>query len=117
MAQDPIVELISNTILEEKAEDLTVLDVAKITILADYFIIASGKSTLHVRSMAEQVEKVLKEKGLEPLRKEGQQEGKWVILDYNSVILHLFRQEEREYYKLEDLWGDARKLTGVRSGI
>jgi ribosome-associated protein len=105
--EDRLVQIIAEAALDEKASDVVILDVNKLTVIADYFVIASGRSTLQVRSIAQNVEKRLAEVGIFPTRREGLQEGKWVILDYSSVILHVFRQEERDYYDLENLWADA----------
>ncbi|MBC7076083.1 MAG: ribosome silencing factor [Syntrophomonadaceae bacterium] len=110
LKEDKLVRLIADACLEEKAIDVVVLDVKELTIITDYFVIAGGKSVIQVKSIADNVEKKLKENGILPIRKEGYQHGVWVVLDYNSTILHIFRQEEREYYELENLWGDAREI-------
>lgn len=105
-----IAEMVVEAALDEKAFDLTVLDVGDITVIADYFVIASGRSVVQIRSIADNVEKKLEEAGIVKIRREGYQQGKWVVLDFGSVIFHVFRQEEREYYNLETLWGDAKKI-------
>lgn len=105
-----ITQLIAEACLEEKAIDVVILDVKDLTIIADYFVLASGRNTMHVKSIIDNVEKKLWEKDIKPLRREGQQQGLWAVLDYNSVLLHVFRQQEREYYDLENLWGDARQI-------
>jgi len=105
-------QLIAEAAREENALDMVILNVSELTIIADYFIICHGRSTVQIRSIAENVEKVMQEKeGLLPLRRDGLEQGKWVILDYGSIIVHIFRQEERDYYQLERLWGDAREIT------
>jgi ribosome-associated protein len=95
---------------EANATDIVVLDLRGLTILADYFVIASGRSTIQVKSIAERIEDQLLEQGEKPLRREGFNEGRWIILDYSGVMVHIFRQEEREFYQLERLWGDAPLL-------
>jgi len=105
-----LAQRIANIALEEKAFDVLILDVRDVTVLADYFVIASGRSTIQVKVIAENIEDLLLEEGYRPLRREGFNEGRWVILDYGSVIVHIFRQQEREYYELEKLWGDAREI-------
>lgn len=96
---------------DEKALNVSILDISKLTVLADYFIVASGRSVLQVRNLAETIVKTLSEEaGLQPLRQEGLTEGKWVVIDYGTIIIHLFRQEERDFYQLENLWGDALPL-------
>jgi len=105
-----LAQRIADIALEEKAFDVLILDVRDVTVLADYFVIASGRSTIQVKVIAENIEDLLLEEGYRPLRREGFNEGRWVILDYGSVIVHIFRQQEREYYELEKLWGDAREI-------
>lgn len=106
-----LVQMIADAALDENAIDLVILDVSELTVIADYFVICNGRSSVQIQSIAANVEKVLKEKeGILPLRRDGVQQGKWVILDYGSVILHVFAQEERDYYKLEKLWGDAKGI-------
>ncbi len=107
---DKLVQIIADACLDEKAGDLIILSVGDLTIIADYFVIASGRSTIQVRSIVEHVEEKLKEYGVMPIRKEGHEEGLWGVMDYGSTILHVFREQEREYYKLEDLWGDAKEI-------
>jgi ribosome-associated protein len=105
-------QLIAEAALEENALDLVILNVAELTIIADYFIICNGRSTVQIKSIAETIEMVMEEKeGLLPLRRDGLEQGKWVILDYGSILVHVFRQEERDYYQLDKLWGDAPELT------
>ena len=67
-------------------------------------VIASGRSTIQVRTLADEVEEKLSEMGEEPLRKEGQQDGRWVVLDYGTVLVHIFHTQEREFYRLDKLW-------------
>lgn len=111
MNQDQeLMQMVAEACLDENAQRLTILEVSELTTLAEYFVIASGRSTVHVKSIVEHVEEKLKEKGILPLHREGGQHGIWGVLDYNSVILHVFRQEERDYYNLEDLWGGARQV-------
>ncbi len=102
-----IVQLAVEASLEEKANNIVVLDVHEQTIIADYFVIASGRSFIQVQSIINAIEEKLAEHEIMPLRRDGHKEGVWVILDYGSVLVHVFRQEEREFYGLEQLWGDA----------
>jgi len=99
-----MVEKITRTLYEKKALDIVALDVAPLTVITDTMVIASGRSTIHVRTLADEVEEKLSEMGEEPLRKEGQQDGRWVVLDYGSVLVHIFHTQEREFYRLDKLW-------------
>lgn len=110
ITEDKLMQMVADAALEEQAIDLVVLDVNEKTIIADYFVICSGRNMVQIHSIAENVEKKLQEQGIEVLRRDGYQQGTWVVLDYGSTILHVFRQEERDYYKLENLWADARKV-------
>ena len=108
--EEKLARMIADACLDEKAMDVVILDVHNLTVIADYFVIASGRSMIQVRSIVEHVMEKLQEKEIVPVRKEGLQQGVWSVLDFNSVILHVFRQEEREYYQLENLWADAPQL-------
>ncbi|MDH3260739.1 MAG: ribosome silencing factor [Acidimicrobiia bacterium] len=96
---------------EKKGMDIVLLDVSELLWITDVFIIASGTSRPHVQSLAEDVELKLKSADRRPLRVEGKQEGKWVLLDYGEVVIHIFQPETRDFYGLERLWGDAPRLT------
>ncbi len=106
-----LLEKVVTLIDEKKAEDIIVLHIGKLSVIADYFVICTGRSVPQVKAIADHVTDTLKVKhGIETKGIEGQQEGKWVLVDYGQVILHVFRQEEREFYNLERLWGDAEQL-------
>lgn len=87
---------------------MVVLDVADTLIITSYFVIATGASDRQVRSIAEQVEDAVREQaGVKPMGREGEREGKWVLLDFGDVVVHVFQPEERDFYRLERLWSDA----------
>ncbi len=92
---------------EHKARDIVILDIEHLTSIADYFIIASARSTLAVKALSDQLDDKLGEKGVNPLRRDGAREGRWIVLDYSSVIVHLFHDDEREFYNIERLWTDG----------
>jgi len=97
---------------DKKAYGIVYIDVESKTSLCDYFIICSGRSATQVKALAENVdEKMEKEHGLTPRRKEGVREGRWAVLDYEDVIVHIFNDEERDFYRLERLWEDGKNLT------
>lgn len=95
---------------KHKAEDIRVLEVGDLTSLADYFIIASATSSTHVRSLSDYVEEELGRQGIRPLRVEGYSTSNWVLMDYGSVVVHLFQREARAFYDLERLWKDGKQL-------
>ena len=94
----------------KKAEDITVMDVAELTVIAENFVVATGLNTQHVNSLAENLEDELAKIGVEPIRTEGMREGRWAVLDYGSVIVHIFNDETRLFYHLERLWTDGANL-------
>ena len=94
----------------KKATRVKVLKVRDLTVLADYFVIASGTSSTHVKSLAEEAEFQLKEAGIAPVRTEGFSTKNWFILDYGSVIVHVFSPEARDFYDLEHLWADGEDV-------
>jgi iojap-like ribosome-associated protein len=102
-----LAEKIIKILDDKKANDIKLLHVEKQTIIADYFIICSGTSNTQIRALASELEVKLKEDGLMPKNIEGYREGTWVLLDYHSVIVHIFNRETRNFYNLEKLWNDA----------
>jgi ribosome-associated protein len=95
---------------QKKVLNLVVLDVGGITSFTDTFIIASGKSSRQVSAVAEHVIHCLKKEGIRPLGVEGLQQGHWVLIDYGDVIIHIFFEPIREFYDLEGLWSDAKRI-------
>lgn len=95
---------------DAKAQDLLLLEVGAVTLLADYFILASGTSDRHVRSICERIVRTLREQGHRVLHQEGEQQARWVLLDYGDVVVHVFDEETREKYHLEELWADAPRV-------
>ena len=92
---------------EKKAMDLIVLDIRKISIIADYFIICSGRSKTQVQAIAEYILEKTELAGCTVKRQEGFREGEWVLLDFGDVVVHVFQEAFRQFYNLERLWGDA----------
>ena len=102
---------ICNILSSKKAGNIVYIDVAEKTSLCDYFIVCSGRSTTQVRSLAENLEEKLeKEHGEIPRRKEGVREGRWAVVDYADVIVHIFSDEERDFYNLERLWENGKNI-------
>jgi len=87
-----------------------ILDLRDLSSVTDYFVIVDASSEVQVRAVANGVVEALEEQGVMPFRKEGTGDARWVLLDYGDVVIHVFRTEEREYYDLERLWGDAPRF-------
>lgn len=97
-------------IQERKAIEPMLLDVRNLTSITDYFLITSGSSTRQVQAIARHLQKELRDAGYRPLGMEGEQEGKWVLMDYDDVVIHIFYQPIREFYNLEGLWVEAKEV-------
>ena len=94
----------------KKGQDIKVLETGALTTLADYFVICTATSTTQVKALADECEKVMKERGEAPHHIEGHRGGTWVLLDFSSVVVHVCMEEAREFYGLERLWRDGRPL-------
>ena len=95
----------------KKAERIVILDVSKQLVITDHFVICSGNSSRPVKTIADEVELQLREKrARKPYRREGEQQARWVLLDYVDFVVHVFHKEERDYYDLERLWADATRV-------
>ena len=101
---------IARALDSKKGQDIQILKVEDLTVLADYFVIASGSSNTQVGALADEVEDRLTKLGVEPQKIEGRQSRSWVLLDYGTVIAHVFYPETRDFYALERLWADARPV-------
>ena len=95
---------------EKKAEEIRIIDISEISPLADYFVIASGNNVNHLRAMADEVEQKLFKAGVKLHHSEGYTVATWILLDFGSVLIHLFNKEQREFYSLDHLWGDAKNV-------
>ncbi len=95
---------------DKKGLDIVLLDVSNLLVITDVFVIASGTSRRQVLSLAEETELRLKSIDRRPLRREGVEDGQWVLLDYGDVVVHLFDEDTRAYYELERLWGNAPRI-------
>lgn len=105
-----IVKTIINTLDDKSGEEIQILHVEDLTVIADYFILATATGSTHLKALADEVEFRLKQQEILPARIEGQGTSGWILMDYQSVIVHIFTQNAREFYNLERLWGDATPL-------
>ena len=115
MQQLELLKAIAAILDNKKAKELTAIHTTEQTILSDYFLICTGTSTTHVKALAEELEFEMKNRhGVMPRGVEGRATG-WILLDYGTVLVHIFLQEQREYYNLERLWEDAERLEDFSS--
>lgn len=114
VTSDELKSLIIKGMQEKKGNDIVVLNLKKIkNTFADYFVICSGTSDTQVSALSESVEEVVKKESLQnPWHREGNNNNEWVLLDYVDVVVHIFQQEKRDFYALENMWGDA-ELTAI----
>jgi len=109
------IEKIVTFLGDKKAKNIEVLDIGKLSVLTDYFIICSGTSTTHIKALADGLEKELLEEGIECSQKEGYNSARWILLDYDDVIVHIFHEQERDFYSLERLWSGG-VMPGAQAG-
>lgn len=95
---------------DKKGNDIRIIDIHDISIIADYFIIASGSNKNQVQTMVDNVEDVLGKAGFEPRQLEGYGTASWILMDYNDIIIHVFSEEDRLFYDLERIWRDGKDV-------
>lgn len=95
---------------DKKGEDIVVLEVGSLTPLADFFVLCSAGSQRQVLAITDAIDEVLSREGINPMSVEGRENALWILMDYSDIIVHVFKQEVREFYDLERLWGDAKRL-------
>ncbi len=110
MTSIELANLICKTLSSRKAYDIVKIDVAEKTSIADYFVVASGRSSTQIKSLAEFCEQQAEKNGATIVRKEGINDARWIVIDFGDVILHLFNDETRLFYHLERLWGEGEKI-------
>ncbi len=93
---------------DKKAQDLKVIDISEVSVMADYFIIASGSNRNQVQALADNVEEMLHEVKVRPRQIEGYQTANWILMDFNDIIVHIFNEEDRLFYNLEKIWLDGK---------
>ena len=103
-----LVQKIAQVLYDKKGRDIVALKVKDLTTVCEYMVIATGRSTVQVRSLTDAVQEELAALGIQPRSVETQKEARWLILDYGFIVVHVFHTEEREYYNLERLWNDGQ---------
>ena len=107
LSPEQIAGIAAKALEEKKAKDVKILHTAEQTVLADYFVICNGTSSTHIKALVGEVDKQLSEAGEPPVRREGLRSDIWVLMDFGSVIVHIFTDEARKFYNLERLWSDS----------
>ena len=96
---------------DKKAEDITIIDISEVSVLADYFIIAAGSNRNQVQAMADSAEEALGRAGYDAKQIEGYQSANWILMDYKDIIVHVFSKEDRAFYDLERIWRDGKQIS------
>ena len=109
MNSEKIINIAVNVLNDKKAFDLSAIHIGELTVIAEYFILATATSNTHVKALADAVEEKLKLEGFLPDHIEGRATG-WILLDYNGVVIHIFSRDAREFYNLDRMWDDGDKL-------
>ena len=109
MKLDKIIEIAVNALNDKKAKEISAIQVGELTVIADYFILATATSSTHVRALADIVEENLSKAGFEPDHIEGKATG-WILLDYSGVVIHIFTKDTRDFYNLDRLWSDGTQI-------
>lgn len=105
-----MVKIAYNALDEKKADDIRILDISEISVLADYFIIAGGENRNQIQAMIDNVEEKLAEAGYHPKQIEGYNTAGWILMDYGDIIIHVFSKEDRLFYDLERIWRDGKTV-------
>lgn len=105
-----LAELVAKAASDKKANDIVIMDLTGISPVTDHFVICSANSTTQVQAIADNIEEQLEQQDIKLWRKEGYRNARWVLLDYGHCVVHIFVEEDRQFYNLERLWGDAKQV-------
>jgi len=108
MESKDMAQIVVTALEDKKANDLKVIDISELSVIADYFIIASGENRNQIQTLADHVKKTLEKEGCYPKQIEGYQTANWILMDYSDIIIHIFSEEDRLFYDLERIWRDGK---------
>ena len=111
LTPNEIAAIAAKALDDKKAKDIKILRTAEQTVLADYFVICNGTSSTHIKALVDEVDRALSEAGEPPVRREGLRSDIWILMDFGSVIVHVFTDEARQFYNLERLWSDSEEVS------
>ena len=106
-----ICEKTVNILLDKKAQDVTLVDISSMTVIADAFVVCTGRTTIQVRALCDELEERLAAEGITVVRKEGFGAARWIVMDLSSVLVHIFYKDDRAFYNLEHLWNNGSNIT------
>lgn len=110
MESNTLVQTVVRALASKKAQDIIILDLQGLTVIADYFVIATGSSSPNIKALIDAVLDAARKEGIKSVRPEGMDDPIWVLLDLGDVVVHVFDAEHRDFYQLERLWIDARRI-------
>lgn len=105
-----MLKVIIDALQDKKAEDIRVIDISNVSVIADYFVIASGSNTNQIQAMVDNVEEEMFKAGFDDSKVEGYNTASWILLDYNDVIVHVFSEDDRAFYNIERIWRDGNEV-------
>lgn len=105
-----MLKVIIDALQDKKAEDIRVIDISNVSVIADYFVIASGSNTNQIQAMVDNVEEEMFKAGFDNPKVEGYNTASWILLDYNDVIVHVFSEDDRAFYNIERIWRDGKEV-------
>lgn len=105
-----MLKLIYQALEDKKGEDIVMIDISQVSVLADYFVICSAGNDSQIQALVDNVDEKMHENGYQIRQQEGRNSGTWVLLDYGDVIVHIFERENRSFYNLERIWNDGRRV-------
>ena len=108
-----MLKLIYQALEDKKGEDIVMIDISQVSVLADYFVICSAGNDSQIQALVDNVDEKMHENGYQIRQQEGRNSGTWVLLDYGDVIVHIFERENRSFYNLERIWNDGKKIDDV----
>jgi len=111
MESKELVKIAVNALEEKKAEEISIIDIRGISVLADYFVVANAKNQNQLLAMQDEAEEKLRKAGVEEVRIEGNRSSTWILMDCGDIILHLFSEEDRLFYDLDRIWQDGKRIT------
>lgn len=109
-----MIRIIYDALAEKKGEDIKIIDISQVSVIADYFVIVNGNSDSQIQALIDSVEEKMHQAGYTIKQREGSRGGSWVLLDYGDVIVHVFDKESRSFYHLEHIWNDG-KIVDIRN--
>jgi len=115
MTSEEMVKSAVAAIKDKKGEQIKIIDIRGISVIADYFIIASGNNIIQTQAIADEIERRFTESGREPKDVEGYRSGSWILLDYADIVIHIFNQKDRRFYNLERIWMDGKQIEDADS--